>query len=273
MANTVSNVTLMTEPVFETTHNFKAGPIERQISFTCFNHGVFKIFGRKEKSSVLGSYLSLTVTQEGDNPVYHVRIDVTGTHNRLRQAVRSKADVNKYHPTSKPLLLDNVNLDHFVTIKMEFEVESGDRRNLPNSLVDDLKPFLQEGPKVTLVGSNGQITVPKILLQLRSPALKAMFSHDVQENESLTVDMKDYGTDVLQSFCDFLLTDEMDDDSDKVIGLYILADKYDVKGLKQQAEDFLLRNIEDFDRNEVFEVMLKIGHKRLKRLFDDHYPH
>lgn len=272
MSHPVTNVTLMSDPLFETTHNFQTGPVERLLSFSCFNHGVFRVFIRKETSSILGSYLTVTVLQEGCNPEYRVNIEVTDSHNRLHNRTTATAVVNNHHPASKPLFRDRQLLDGFVTIRMEFEVETGDKRKTPNTLADDLKPFLDEGSKVTLVGSNGQITVSKFLLKLRSPALKAMFSHNVQENESSTIDLKDFDTNVLQAFCDYLLTDVMEEDNLTAIGLYILADKYVISGLKQQAENFILENIEDFNHDEVFEVMIKIGQPRLKRMFKDRYP-
>ena len=266
-----ANVTLMPEPVYETTHNFQNGPLERLLSFSCFNHGVFKLFVRKESSAVMGNYLAATVVQEGENPDYRVLVEAHGTQNRLRNRVTATATINKHHPTSKPLLRGNNAIDHFVTLRFEFEVDFGDRRKVANSLADDLKPFLDEGEQIKLVGSNGEVTVSKFLLQLRSPALKAMFSHDVQENESSTIELKDFDTNVLDAFCNYLLNDEMDEDDSTALGLYILADKYDVKGLKQQAEDFILCNIEDFNKDEVFEIMVKIGQPRLKQLFNDQY--
>ena len=103
-----------------------------------------------------------------------------------------------------------------------------------------------------------------MLLEIRSPALEAMF---MQESKTLTVDLK--------GFCDFLATDQLNADKNTAIGLYSLADKntaiglyslankYDIQGLKKKARVFLL-NIEDFDR-EVFEILYQAEEEMVKK--------
>ena len=135
------------------------------------------------------------------------------------------------------------------------------------SLIDDLKKYLSDN--VTLIGSDGRVEASKTILQARSSVLTAMFSHEMEESKTLTIDLKDFNSETLQAFVDFLWTDRMNQNKDTAIGLYIFGDKYDVKQLKCAAEKYIVANIKILDRDEVFEVMLKINPEKLKQVFKD----
>ena len=154
--------------------------------------------------------------------------------------------------------------------KLEFQHVSV-MEPIKRSLADDLKAFLDGGPSVTLIGSDGTVPVAKFLLKLRSSALRAMFSHDMEENKTSTIDLKSFDTITLQAFCDFLLTDQMEPDNGTALGLYLLADKYDVQGLKELTQGYMLANLKEFDRDEVFQVLIKTNEPLFQKLLIEKY--
>lgn len=127
------------------------------------------------------------------------------------------------------------------------------------TLVDDVKKYFNEGQSITIVGSDGEVTVPKRLLKIRSSALKAMFKSDMEESRSLTVDLsKEFNLATLTAFKNFLITDIIDEDiATEAAGLYRLGDKYLIEPLKQAAKYFIMKDIRRFDHEKIFDVMIQ----------------
>ena len=87
---------------------------------------------------------------------------------------------------------------------------------------------------------------------MRSSVFKAMFSGDIKRNK--TVDLKGFDCKTLQSFCDFLYTNQLTFAKEMAIGMHTLSVKYNVQELKEMARAFLLDNITEFNQDEVFNV-------------------
>lgn len=100
-----------------------------------------------------------------------------------------------------------------------------------------------------------------------------MFDHDTEENRKSTVDMKDFDEVTLQSFSNYIWSENFCGDKNSALGMYILADKYDIHPLRKEAEDFVVANLRDFDKDEVFGVFLKIGMEKIKDMFFRFHDH
>lgn len=155
-----------------------------------------------------------------------------------------------------------------IDLVFKFWFSSGKSKPTIKSIVDDLKTFIEQDEKISLVGSDGDVQVSKFLLELRSPAMKAMFAHDTKECRELKIDLKDFDCNTLNAYVNFLITDKLDNDSKSTaLGLYILADKYHVEGLKEMAKFYIVKNLRQFDSNEVYEVFTKIEPDFVKTTF------
>lgn len=127
----------------------------------------------------------------------------------------------------------------------------------------DLKSYVEQGPTVTLVGINGNVTVPRRILKLRSRALEAMFSHDSKEKETGEIELKDFDYKILSAFAHFLMTGEITDGKDTALGLLLLGDKYDIQAMRVTAENFVKKNIEQMNEEDVIDIFSKVGRKSL----------
>lgn len=76
----------------------------------------------------------------------------------------------------------------------------------------------------------------KAVLAARSPVFAAMFEHEMAEKNSSAVDISDCDPDVFKEFLYYLYNGRIAGVcQDNVCALYILADKYDVKQLKERC--------------------------------------
>lgn len=123
-----------------------------------------------------------------------------------------------------------------------------------DELLKNLISYVTQGPMVTLVCSDGSVYVSKRLLKARCPTLSNMLNHDSKERRTMTIDLKDFKTKSLESFCHFLSSCVIKDGSETGLDLIILSDKYDVQDLKKAAETYVLDNLRDFDRKEVLDL-------------------
>ncbi|CAL1272887.1 unnamed protein product [Larinioides sclopetarius] len=94
----------------------------------------------------------------------------------------------------------------------------------------DLKSLYREQNlcDVTLKTANKIFKVHKAILACRSPVFKAMFEHDMVENNSGIVNISDVDSKTLEHLLFFMYADQLEDevDSKTAIQLYCAADKY-----------------------------------------------
>lgn len=173
-------VILLDEPTYSVHHNFAERPLHEVLSFhecpNFSNQGCFNLKIYKRKSQGIQDQLIATICREGTWGQFEAEVNVKAdymTESDLLTSVRS---------TSKGMLSGRVTGS--VSIRIEFKFPSR------TSLMDDLERYLESGPKVTLLGKNGNVTVSKILVEMRSTALEAMFRNDMVESKSLTIDTK-----------------------------------------------------------------------------------
>lgn len=251
---------ILTEPHVELKHMFNMGPIERQVSI---KEIVFNVYARIEHSKNIGNYLSITVTPKDPKAEVAFMVKVVASYDifpgQWCPTESDSLDCNK--KTSKPLLNKmgfNLNPNVQISVKLDFEVV--DQPSIvPRTLVDDVKVYVEEGKKLTLIGHDGRTTVSKRLFKIRSRAFDSMFNHNMKEKQTGEVEMSDFDVKTLDAFAHFLVHEDIKDGTETALGLYLLSDKYDVPALKLQTEKFILDNLKEFDLNQVFDIFVAIN--------------
>ncbi|XP_065209934.1 speckle-type POZ protein-like [Planococcus citri] len=95
---------------------------------------------------------------------------------------------------------------------------------------------------VTFVVDGKKFGALKGILASRSPVFEAMFKHDMQENRSNQVDISDIRPEVFEEFLLFMYTDKTPNYK-MVTELFVVADKYQVEGLRVLCEEIILKEL------------------------------
>lgn len=171
-------------------------------------------------------------------------------------------------PTRTKVL--DINISKVTKIDIKFAIKS----TIPDQTVTVKKSWYDTiqahmGTNVTLVGSDGETTIKKMLLTSHSTEFEAMFSVPTsRESQTNRVLIEEYSKASLMSMAHFLATHEITDGNNTACDLFLLANKYGIKELKSQAEKFLLENVDGDNAREVFRAFVKVGSKNLEELFD-----
>lgn len=247
-SETMDRVICLKGPTYTFVYCFKDGSLETEFDFCeCSgfsNQGKFTLKGAPGGTD----NLELCVLRSGDITGYYsveVKVRSGDQEDNVTFVTESKF--------WKPLLEDEFDRNDPIEFTVEFKFS--DRK----TWVDDMKAFLNEYQLVTMIGSDGQVTVSKLLLEIRSPAFKAMLGSDMEESKSLRVDLsKDFNSATLNAFKNFLTTDIIHEDfSTEVTGLYRLGDKYLMESLKQAAKYRIMKEIKSFDHDKMFDVLIQ----------------
>lgn len=126
-------------------------------------------------------------------------------------------------------------------------------------LKGDLMAAVERGSTVTLIGSDGNVWVPKRILKLRSKALDVMFKHNSKEKQTGQIELKDFNAKTLEAFGHFLITGQIIDGKETALGLILLGDKYDIQAMKSAGEDFVKKYITQLSKDDVIEVLSKVS--------------
>ena len=126
--------------------------------------------------------------------------------------------------------------------------------------------FLEEQfSDVKLVTACGKVLkAHKCIVAADSPAFAAMFKHDMIENKSNTVNIPDVDHEVLKEMLRFIYMGEVEDIKKMASELFIVADKYDIQGLKSKCEKYIADNIAIENVMQIFELAVKYNAKQLK---------
>lgn len=261
MDDPVENVIVLYKSSYEFCPTFgEEKIIEKKFIIPHLSSGIFHFLVHKQKSETNGEHLIVTVNLKNDNRDYRVDIRVECKIRWMRKETTTGMVTNLY-PISKSIAISS-NTSSSNKCYVEFQVGSVNER----LLLDEWKIFLNNGSNVTFIASDGHVKVPKLLLQIRSPVFKAMFSHDMTENETLTINLEDFDTMIIKTFCDFLSTDQVKPNTETALKLYLLADKYDVRILKQMMRNYIFTNLKDFDPNEIFLCFQQTNEQLIKKL-------
>lgn len=112
-------------------------------------------------------------------------------------------------------------------------------------LSNDLSNLLATSDMSDVVISVGEksFKVHRIILAARSPVFGAMFKHDLAENITNTINITDIEPDVIEQVIHYLYSGRCSRIEELAADILPVADKYDLKGLKELCEEFLRSNI------------------------------
>lgn len=264
--------------IYEFDRNGTATCVQK-ISFSKFKNRVFQITSSMYADDrSFGDRLYLKITLDGIFDLGKISVSATASYNNM--AVEYVFSGTKYccymfsgegiH-FRKPVHF-KLSFSHLDDPNSRSQVDLD--RNLKsstNTFLDDFKKVVKDSKKVTLVGSDGSVEIPKLLLQIRAASLKAMFAHDTKERRESRIVLKDFKVKTLKSYIHFLTTDELKNGKETALELYIFADKYDVPGLKNVARKYVLENVGQFGLDEVFDTFMMIDPAIPKKAFAKYY--
>lgn len=121
-------------------------------------------------------------------------------------------------------------------------------------LADDLQGMFenQEFSDVTFSVQGREFRAHKVILAARSPVFKAMFGHEMVENQNNRVEITDIGYDVLREVMRFIYAEKVLN-LDKISKeLLAAADKYALEKLKVMCENVLCLNMSIENAAEMF---------------------
>lgn len=143
-------------------------------------------------------------------------------------------------------------------------------RNVTSTLAADLAGLLEGGvgADVTVQLMDGKIAVHKAVLIARSPVFRRMFATDMEERRTGNIDMVDVSTLVAGKFIKFLYTDQLTDETagetQEVLSLLQVADKYQVEGLKEHCCSHLAETLNIDTAASVLQAAHKFNIPKLK---------
>lgn len=90
-----------------------------------------------------------------------------------------------------------------------------------------------------------RILAHKMILETRSLVFSAMFRHNMKENQTGEVDIKDINPKAFQSVLFYMYSGDLDYalSTEKALAVYAAADRYDIKELKQLCVLFIKQNL------------------------------
>jgi len=115
-----------------------------------------------------------------------------------------------------------------------------------DSLTSDLSTLLQnsgDSGDLTLVCSDGEVKVHRIILATRSPAFSAMLESDMVERRSGRVEIKDFGKNIVEALVQFIYTAKVDENFEDVVELMKIGHKYLIKSLVEECGKKIAREI------------------------------
>lgn len=138
-----------------------------------------------------------------------------------------------------------------------------------NTIDEDIRDYFTKCDKiptdVVLTGSNGSVSSNRLLLSARSAVFKAMFEANMTESKTGEVDMTDVTVEVIKAFLKFLQFDKVDDSATFASDLFILGDKYQVLGLKDICEKFLVSKVTMDTSAKLLALTQKVPSKAIER--------
>lgn len=122
-----------------------------------------------------------------------------------------------------------------------------------------LLAYIERGPRVLLIGSDGKVSVPMRALEIRSETFETMFKYRFKMMQTLKIKLKDFDCNTLDAFSYFLATGRIKNGKETALGLILLADKYDIEDMKVAAEKFVTDNFDAMEPKNVLDTFSKVG--------------
>lgn len=121
---------------------------------------------------------------------------------------------------------------------------------------------------VVLIVDERKFYVHKLILAARSPVFDAMFKYNMKENILKCIEISDMDKSVVEQMLHYIYTGKCKCDNLKNLaeGLFVAADKYDLRGLKIRCEKILLENLSEENATRILILAEKYGASKLKSI-------
>ncbi|XP_023318662.1 speckle-type POZ protein B-like [Trichogramma pretiosum] len=117
---------------------------------------------------------------------------------------------------------------------------------------------------VKLIVEEQEIPAHKIVLSAASPVFRAMFTHDMLENEENSVKITDVSANIVTEMLRFIYTGQMDaTETDTIIELLAVSDKYQIDSLKNKCGKMLC---DDLSTENAIDILVASHKYKVKHL-------
>lgn len=114
------------------------------------------------------------------------------------------------------------------------------------ALIQDLKKMLSDGRNHDLIlkVGNKELLAHQAILSSRSPVFESMLNHDMKEKNSGIIEVPDCDPEAMKLFLSYIYTGRVETlDEIHMLGLYYIADKYDMQRLKKICHNFIKKSL------------------------------
>ncbi|XP_051161494.1 TD and POZ domain-containing protein 4-like isoform X2 [Leptopilina boulardi] len=132
---------------------------------------------------------------------------------------------------------------------------------------NNFEPFLMSDQLSDVIFKIGNKEFPahKIMLISASPVFEKMFSHQMKENITNTVEVNDTDPDVFKEMLNFIYIGKVNNSKIIAIGLYIVANKYDISTMKIICGQYLEKCLAVVNVISIFELAHLYNSLNLKK--------
>ncbi|CAD6204172.1 GSCOCG00009899001-RA-CDS [Cotesia congregata] len=154
--------------------------------------------------------------------------------------------------------------DDYVKVKNQVKSLENSKRKLG----DDLKDLFIAKKRCDVIIHVGdqKFDVHKFILTARSCVFEAMFSYDMKENKKNEINIPDIDPEVFSKVIDYIYTDKVDELETFAEELLEASDKYQLQGLKEMCEDFLITTLTLGNAVRILILADRYNAKRLKKV-------
>jgi len=194
-------------------------------------------------------YLKLSINHVDNARIYNGRwsVDYLGTNGNILVAgqppeVGIDQSIKIYIRSTEIEITDYASIQLKVHMRILHSRNSTSSTNTCDIIADLCRLFnsIERTADVEIVtGTSLSIRCHKAIICLRSPVFAAMFSHNMFESTTNRVIIEDFEQNIIGMFVEYLYKDAFNDadsiPSEDLKALVVIADKYQVSGLKDAA--------------------------------------
>lgn len=127
------------------------------------------------------------------------------------------------------------------------------------SLTQDYKKVLLDGMNYDLILKIGdtELRAHRDILRARSRVFQSMLDHDMKEKNSGVIDVPDCDPQAMELFLSYVYCGRVEAlDQNSMFGLYYVADKYEMQGLKDYCCEFIKKSLSTTNICDVIQLAL-----------------
>lgn len=251
---------MLDQPSHSVTHNFRNGALDQKLAFSPNSgqegQGIFYLYAGLAVHQDYTKCLLVQVVRHDVADFFKVKITIKNND-------QEASDELTVARTSRSFARDWFVVDYPTKISLTFEFKAKRR-----TLFDDLRKFSGKVEQVTIAGSDGDVLVPKFLVDVRLHSCRSLIKSKSGTDQSNMVDLKNFDTGTLNAFKTFLLEDMIEAGNEKfAVQLYDLGMELSFEPLIQAAKYTVMKHIGNFDQEEIFDSLINAN-----RLFvEDQY--